>query len=316
MRDMADSSRYDALMTRARAGDPVLIDGATGSECMRRGVPERINGWSGGAALSHPEIVQAIHDDYLDLGADLIASNTFAAGANILRDVGAEDDFEEINHRAVQLAVAARDGRGGVSDGTVVAGGISNWSFSGDHPTLERLAADTRTQARVMRDAGADLISLEMMVDVPRFTTSLEAAATAGLPVWVGFSIGDELGHDPSELGDDIQLRDGGSLAEAVDMAAAHEAVDAICIMHTDVRLVEPCLEGVRSRWDGPLGAYAHAGAIIDGVFTHDGVLTPSEYGAYLPAWQGAGATMLGGCCGIGPSHLRLVAQHLGREVG
>ncbi len=310
---MAGSPRYQALMERARSGAPVLIDGATGSECMRRGVPERTNGWSGGAALSHPEIVRSIHEDYLDIGADLIASNTFAAGANILRDVGAEDDFERLNRRAIELAVEARDSRDEAA-GTVVAGGISNWSFSGDHPTLEQLAADTGAQAMIMRDAGADLLSLEMMVDLPRFTTSLEAAAAAGLPMWVGFSVGDELGHDPSELGDDIQLRDGGSLAKAVDVAANHEAVDAICIMHTDVRLVERCVASVRSRWDGPLGAYAHAGAVIDGVFTHDGVLSPHEYAAYLPAWQAAGATMLGGCCGIGPRHLELVAEHLAGE--
>lgn len=311
---MADS-RYERLMERARAGAPVLIDGATGSECMRRGVPERTNGWSGGAALSHPDIVRAIHDDYLDLGADLIASNTFAAGANILRDVGAEDDFERLNRRAIELAVGARDSRNGAADDTVVAGGISNWSFSGNHPPLEQLSADTRAQALIMRDAGADLISLEMMVDLPRFTTSLDAAAAAGLPLWVGFSIGDELGHDPAELGDDIQLRDGGRLADAVEVAAGHEAVDAICIMHTDVRLVEPCVAAVRAQWDGPLGAYAHAGAVIDGVFTHDGVLTPHEYAAYLPSWQAAGATMLGGCCGIGPNHLQLVAEHLERET-
>jgi len=310
---MAGSPRYQTLMERAVSGAPVLIDGATGSECMRRGVPERTNGWSGGAALSHPEIVRSIHEDYLDIGADLIASNTFAAGANILRDVGAEGDFERLNRRAIELAVESRDRRHEAA-GTVVAGGISNWSFSGDHPALEQLAADTRAQAMIMRDAGADLISLEMMVDLPRFTTSLDAAATAGLPMWVGFSVGDELGHDPSELGDDIRLRDGGSLADAVDVAAKHEAVDAICIMHTDVRLVERCVAAVRSRWNGPLGAYAHAGAVIDGVFTHDGVLTPHEYAAYLPAWQAAGATMLGGCCGIGPSHLKLVAKHLERE--
>ena len=305
-------SRYDRLIARARAGATILIDGATGSECTRRGAPASDHGWSGGATLTHPDIVRAIHDDYLGIGADLLASNTFATGRNIMRDVDNDAMFEHVNRQAVEIAVAARDAAGASGADAVVAGGISNWSFSGNHPSLEQLHADTVTQATIMRDAGADLLSLEMMVDLPRFETTLRAASSVGLPVWVGFSVGPDLGHEPEELGEHIELRDGGLLADAVALAAEEPTVDALCIMHTDVRLVERCLHTVRAGWDGPLGAYAHASAIIDGEFTHDGVLTPEEYAAYLPAWQAAGATMLGGCCGIGPDHLRLVAARIG----
>ncbi len=303
--------RYANLIARARAGEPVLIDGATGSECHRRGVENHEHGWSGGAALSHPEIVRSIHNDYLAVGADLIVSNTFATGANILRDVGTDADFETLNRTAVELAVAARDAAGDDGASVVVGAGISNWSFSGHHPTLAQLETDTVRQAEIMRDAGAEFLSLEMMVDLARLEATLNAATSVGLPVWVGFSIGGELGHGPEELTNPIELRDGGALHEGVQLAASYEAVDALCIMHTDVRLVEHCLPVVGKHWGGPLGAYAHAGAIIDGEFTHDGVITPDEYVAYLPAWQAAGATMLGGCCGIGPDHLRKVAQSL-----
>lgn len=304
---MTTSDRYDALLVRARAGEPIVIDGATGSECFRRGIPRHEHGWSGGAALSHPDIVRSIHADYLDIGADVVVSNTFATGANILRDVGTEGDFEELNRTAIELVVAARDASD--ADASIAGGGISNWSFSGVRPSLEQLEDDTRRQALVMRDAGAEFLSLEMMVDLPQLRATLNGAASVGLPVWVGFSIGPELGHDPSELDDPIQLRDGDSLIEAVELAASYSEVDALCIMHTDVRLIEPCLAAVRQHWEGPLGAYAHAFAVVDGVVTHDGVISPDEYAAYLPLWQAAGATMLGGCCGIGPDHLRKVAS-------
>ena len=82
--------RYNALISRARAADPILIDGATGSECIRRGAPLLPNGWSGGAALSDPDIVRQVHTGYLEIGAELIASNTFATGRNVLRDAGVE----------------------------------------------------------------------------------------------------------------------------------------------------------------------------------------------------------------------------------
>ena len=92
--------RYDDLHRRMSAGELVLIDGGTGSECIRRGAPELSLGWSGGAVISHPEIVRDVHDDYLRLGADLIVSNTFATGRNVLEDCGVVDHFEVANRRA------------------------------------------------------------------------------------------------------------------------------------------------------------------------------------------------------------------------
>ena len=74
--------RYAQLISRARVGERIIIDGGTGSECIRRGAPELANGWSGGAALSNPDIVRQIHADYISLGADLVVSNTFATGRN------------------------------------------------------------------------------------------------------------------------------------------------------------------------------------------------------------------------------------------
>lgn len=312
-------SRYDALISRARDGEFILIDGATGSECIRRGVPDDELGWSGGAALSHPDVVSAVHADYLAVGADLIVANTFATGRNILRDVGADASFESLNRRAVELAVGERSaaiaaGVSGATD-TVVGAGISNWSFSGDHPALEQLFADTVAQATIMRDAGAEFLSLEMMVDLPRFETTLAAASSVGLPIWVGFTVGPEEGLDPQVLPDEIELRDGGRLRDGVEIARDAE-VDAVCVMHTDVRIAALCTAFVGRLWEGPLGTYAHAAGMVDGKLVHHDTITPQDYAVHVPAWIDAGATMVGGCCGIGPDHLRLVADALGRDSG
>ena len=290
-------TRYDDLIARARAGEPILIDGGTGSEALLRGAPRLENGWSGGAVTTHPDVVRDIHLDYLATGAVLLASCTFATGRNILEDAGVPEQFESVNRRAVELAVEARDQAG--ADHVVVAGGISNWSFSGNRPAAEILYDNTVEQATIMRDAGADLISLEMMVDIDRMTTTLEAVSTVDLPIWVGFSVGPEEGHDRSELAEPVPLTEGDLVVDAVDVAAGYDLVDAMFLMHSDVRLTEPGIEAIRSVWDGPLGAYAHASEDI----------TPEAYAAYVPVWQAAGATIIGGCCGIGPEHMRLVAE-------
>lgn len=228
-------NRYDALIARARAGESILIDGATGSEVLRRGAPRLANGWSGGSVSTHPELVRQVHLDYLEIGAELLASNTFATGRNILEDGGVADQFEAVNRRAVELAVEARGEAG--ADGVLVAGGISNWSFVDSRPSPEALHRNTVEQAAIMRDAGADLISLEMMVDIERMTTTLDAVSEVGLPIWVGFSVGPEEGHPLSELRDPVPLRYGDLVTDAIGVAAGYDLVDAMFLMHSDVRL-------------------------------------------------------------------------------
>ncbi len=302
--------RYTSLIDRARAGERILIDGGTGSECLRRGASALPNGWSGGAALNDPEIVRQVHRDYIALGADVIASNTFATGRNVLVDAGVAKDFEESNRRAVELAVEARSMES--ADGVVVAGGISNWSFSGNRSSLDCLRENTIEQATIMHAAGAELLSLEMMVDLPRMTATLDAVSTIGLPVWVGFTIGPEVAGDVDELDDEIELREGGPLAEAVAIARCYDCVDAMCLMHSDVRHTERGLITIRDCWDGPVGAYAHAAHMVDGELSFEGAITPDAYAAYGPVWHAAGATMVGGCCGIGPSHIAALAETMG----
>ncbi|MEM7140806.1 MAG: homocysteine S-methyltransferase family protein [Actinomycetota bacterium] len=297
-------------MTRARKGEPIRIDGATGSECLRRGVTMLDDGWAGGAVLEAPDLVRAVHADYIALGADLIASNTFATGRNVLRDTGHADEFERVNRRAVELAIEARADAG--ADDVVVAGGVSNWSFSGNRPSLEDLSEGTVRQAEIMRDAGVDLISLEMMVDLPRMTATLDAVSTVGLPIWVGLTIGPEAGVHPIELDDPIQLREGGTLREATELSATYPLVDAMCLMHSDVTVTAAGLAAIAEVWDGPLGAYAHASHYVDGEVCFDDGATPAEFAAFHDDWVAAGATMLGGCCGIGPAHVGALYEVMG----
>lgn len=296
-------TRYDDLINRTRAGETILIDGATGSESIRRGAPPLPNGWSGGAVLSHPDAVREIHADYIDLGAAVVVANTFATGQNVLRDAGVPETFEEVNRRAVELALDAR----AASDDVVVAAGVSNWSFSGDRPGLGTLCDDTARQAAMFAAAGAELLILEMMVDIPRMTATLDGVATVDLPVWVGFSLGPEEGCEPDEIGDPVELQEGDLLRDAVAVAREYPNVDAMVIMHSDVRVTERGIEALRAEYDGPIGAWAHAAGAEGDEIVFDDVITPEEYVAYVPAWRAAGATLIGGCCGIGPEHIRAI---------
>lgn len=290
-------SRYDDLMARIASGEKVLIDGATGSEMDRRGVQRHANGWLGGAALSDPDVLRDVHAEYINIGANLIISNTFATHRTVLRDAGAEDDFEALNRRSVELCVEARDA--GDRPEVVVAAGISHWSFIDNDPSLDELERNAIEQATIMTNAGAELIMLEMMVSIDRMKRLIVAAKSTGLPVWVGFSVGGEAGElaDPNVM----SLRTGELLTEAVQSLDGL-GIDLINIMHTDVALIDQCLDDMFQHWSGPIGVYAHS-------WPEDEVISPADYAVAGRRWLDRGACLIGGCCGTEPSHMVELAK-------
>lgn len=298
-------TRLDNLMVRLDAGATVLIDGATGTECERRGVPKLQHAWNGGGALSHPDVVRQVHREYIELGAQVIIANTFATHRHALEAAGVADDFVDYNRRGVELAVEAR--REANANGVVVAGGISNWTWTGEHPPTDVLRGNTAEQAAAMRDGGADLLVLEMMIDIERMRATLDGAMTIGLPMWVGFTCGSEQGV-PLARDDSVRLRDGELLADAIRALDQYD-IDVITIMHTDIALVDACLDVALGVWTGPVGVYAHSGDFVDGDLVFDSVITPADYQTDAKRWVERGVQIIGGCCGVGPAHIELLAR-------
>lgn len=298
-------SRVESLMNRVESGSVVIIDGGTGTECERRGVPKLDHAWNGGAALSHPDIVRQVHRDYLDAGAELIIANTFATHLHALEAAGVADDFEAYNRRGVELAVEAR-AESGVDD-AVVAAGISNWTWEGEHPPLEVLVRNTTEQAAALAEGGAELLVLEMMIDVGRMRATLDGASSVGLPIWVGFTVGSEEGVPFADDGT-VRLRDGELLADAIAALDGYD-VGAIAIMHTVVDLVDDALDVALEEWAGPVAVYAHSGDYVDGDWVYDGVISPADHRDRVRTWIDRGARIVGGCCGTGPEHIRALAE-------
>jgi len=288
-------------MDRLGAGELVVIDGATGTECERRGVPKLDGAWNGGAALSHPDVVRQIHRDYLDAGAELIIANTFATHRHALELAGVADDFVAYNRRGVELAVQARAEV--AADHAVVAAGISNWTWEGEHPPLDVLVRNSADQAAALAAGGAELLILEMTIDIGRMWATLDGARTVGLPIWVGFTCGSWEG---APIGDDgiVRLLDGQSLSDAIDALDGYD-IGAVAIMHTSVDLIDACLDVALERWTGPIGVYAHSANDVYSDWVHDDVVSPDTYRAVAQGWIDRGVRIIGGCCGIGPDHVR-----------
>ncbi len=286
--------RYYNLMQRIAAGECILIDGATGTEVERRGVVKNKKIWNGAGALSNPDIVRQIHEDYLRLGAGIVISNTFGNSRKALENAGLGQQFELLNRRGVELAVEARDNAG--TPDALVAGGIAYWVWTGAPPSLDELYSGVEEQAAIMKQAGADLLMLEMMVDIPRMLVTLEAARGSGLPVWVGLSC------EPKADGV-MRLLEGEPLVEALS-ELQDKPVPFINIMHTEVKHMDECLDIVRENWSGPVGVYAHTGRSVDLDWVFDGTISPEDYATACKGWLDRGVQVIGGCCGIRADHI------------
>ena len=290
-------NRYEKLMQRISAGEKILIDGGTGTEVERRGVPQLDNAWNGGGTLSHPQIVRQVHVDYLKQGAEIVISNTFATSHHALSDAGVGELFDDYNRRGVELALEARE-TSQMPD-ALVAGGISYWSWTGDHPPLQTLGETVAQQARVMADADADLLMLEMMIDIDRMITTLDAAQTSGLPVWVGLTC------KPNDDGV-VCLRNGEPLSDAVSELKKRD-VPLISIMHSEVKHIDACLAALQPGWSGPIGVYAHTAGAKNNKWIFDDTITPDDYATAAQRWLDNGVHVIGGCCGIRAEHIAAI---------
>lgn len=293
------------LSDRLAQGDVILIDGATGTEIERRGVPMVDKVWSGAAALTHPHVIQDVHEDYIRIGAEVIIANTYACSRHVLEGAGLGADFEYLNRVGVDLARAARNAVGGQ---VAVAGSISTTEMRGEFPSVDVGRQNFLDQARIQADAGVDLIALEMLRDITQTQLALDAVYAAGLPVWAGYS---------------CVMRDGepwlynlnDRLSDAL-RAVAGQPLELVAIMHSEVADIDRCLDVVAEHWDGPVGVYAHMGRIEGVRWIYDGTLPPADYMERCLGWVERGVQVIGGCCGIGPDHIAHLREHLPAAVG
>jgi homocysteine S-methyltransferase len=286
-------------LERLLEGDVVLIDGGTGSELRRRGVPMSPEAWSGLAGRDSHAVLRSIHEDFIRAGAEVITTNTFGTSRFVLQSAGLDEHFAAINRCAVNAAKAAR--AEAADEPVAIAGSISCFPPRFDRQAyppsgIERDAY--RELAALLADCGVDLIALEMMQDIEHGSLALSAALETGLPVWLGVSArqhGDRLvAYDYPERPLEPVLEELIALGPTV-----------VNVMHTPVDAVGAATAAVRRYWRGPLGVYPELGdAGSRDALAH----SPERFVGCALDWVGLGVRLLGGCCGSGPEHLAALA--------
>ena len=117
-------SRYAEMFDTTQRGNILILDGGTGTELEKRGVPMDPGAWCGVAALEHADILKRIHLDYIFSGADIITTNTYSSSRHMLELSGLGQKFFEINKNALEAAHNAREASG--KPNVLIAGSLSH----------------------------------------------------------------------------------------------------------------------------------------------------------------------------------------------
>ncbi|MBX3702829.1 MAG: methionine synthase [Steroidobacteraceae bacterium] len=314
---------------RRALGERILVlDGAMGTMFQRAALdgsdyrgrrfaqwPRELTGANDLLSLTRPELVGAIHREYLDAGADIIETNTFNASAPSLADYGLEEYVGEINLESARIArrvadeAFARDGRlrwvagalGPTSRTASLSPDVNDPGFR--NTSFEALRETYGAAARALIEGGADLLVVETVFDTLNAKAALYAIAEAfealgeELPLVVSGTITDASGRTLS-----------GQTVEAFWNSVRHArplAVGLNCAL--GARQLRPHVEDMSRIADCFVSAYPNAG-LPNAFGEYDEAAC--ETAAQLGEWAQAGiVNIVGGCCGTTPEHIAAIAK-------
>lgn len=278
--------------------DIILLDGSMGQELVHRAGDSPTPLWSTQVMIDHPGMVASVHADYRKAGATVHTTNTYTIHHDRLEGTGQEGQFLELHMAALKEA----EGMG------VLAGSIGPLiaSFRPDiHPPYE-VALPLYAEVANIIAPHVDLILCETVASIDHAKAVLEAATATGKPVWLSLTVDDV---------DGTRLRSGELLTDVLPIAQKAAAILINCALP---EAITASME-VLAKGNLPFGAYANGFTKITEAFLQDKPtvdaltarqdLDPDAYAAFAMKWIGQGATIVGGCCEVGPAHIAKMAE-------
>ena len=277
----------------------IIADGAMGTMLYSSGIPkgrcfDELN-------LSEPDVVKEIHRAFCEAGAELLETNTFGANRAVLeRYFGLGDKTPDINYKGAKLAKEA-------AQGAFVAGAVGPITRpldSSQKLSITEIEEIFAEQITSLLEGGVDLIILETMSDPKEACAGVKAARTiGGFPLIVSFSFSNEgrtiTGVDPSEVAQ--KLSNEGVKIIGVNCSSGPQ----------EVYMAIKRMLGTHSRW---LLAMPNAGLpkFIDRKFVYPH--NPDYFVYYAKKLLSLGVSIIGGCCGTTPEHIRVLSENIKGE--
>lgn len=288
--------------------DITILDGSMGQELVRRFGDLDHKMWGIGVMAKRPDLVRAIHDDYFAAGAEVATTNTYNIHKDRFVRDGVADQFDELNRLACRLAAEARDAHGS----GLVAGGIGplRGSYRPDQGNDPATAAPAFEEVARGQADYVDLYLIETMSSLGAARGAVMGAKVPGKPVWLSFTVDDD---DGTVLRSGEPVQDAAALANEMGVAA----LLINCSRPEAIAQSIPLLKAATM----PVGAYANGFTRITEEFKSPNPLItmlddrkdldPAAYADFADQWAADGATIIGGCCEVGPTHIAELSRRL-----
>ena len=279
-----------------------LLDGGMGRELRARGVLGDGRLWSAQALIDAPEVVRTVHLDFIRAGAEVIITNNYTVLPRLIPDASERDRLITLSGTLAREAVEQS------GTGARVAGSLPplQHSYRPDLvQSVEEIVPLYRHIAALLAPY-SDVLICETMSTASEALGAVQGALVGGRdrPVWVSWTLNDDRSG---------RLASGETVTEAFRMLEGL-AVAAFLFNCCAPEAIEAALPELRTLTDQPIGAYANVfqplseGRQSRYRDTRDDLDTEA-YAAHVARWLDAGASLVGGCCGIGPAHIARLRQ-------
>ena len=290
--------------------EPLLIfDGACGTNLQEMEIPQSAWGNCEGCNeylnLTAPDIITKLHAAFIDAGSHIIETNTFGATRIVLAEYGLEDQMEQINAAAVANAKAAINGR----SGRYIAGSLGPTTklVSLGHIDQETLFKNYEEQTAVLLESGVDCIIIETCQDLLQVKTAVLAASDAmkaagrEIPIMVS-----------------VTIEQTGTMLVGSDIGAICTTLEPLPVFSlglncaTGPKDMESHIRYLSQHWPQRISCIPNQGLpeVVNGKTVYQ--LEPEQYTAHMKAFvEEHGVSIVGGCCGTTPEHIRLLVETL-----
>lgn len=279
----------------------LIADGGWGTEFMKRGLApgEAPELWN----IDRPNDVHAVALSYVEAGADIILTNTFGGSPINLAKIGLEGKMEEINRRGAEISKQAAGDRSLVFASIGPTGKLMAPVGKAKETDIRKSFAE---QAKAIAAGGADGIVIETMIDLAEAKAALQAVKeTTVLPVAVTMTFDKK----PRGYATMMGIRPENAVAE-LERAGA-DIVGANC--GAGIELMVELVRLMRPATGLPIWCKPNAGLpeLVNDVTVYRE--TPESMASKIRTLVDAGATIVGGCCGTTPAHIRAFVQERNR---
>lgn len=290
----------------------IILDGGMGRQLARMGAPFRQPEWSALALMEAPDMVEQAHGQFIAAGAEVITTNSYALVPFHIGEARFASDGARLADLSGRLARRAADA---APHRVKVAGSLPPL-FGSYRPDLFDAAEAPRLLAVLTAGLAPhiDLWLAETQGSIQEADAAARAAlAAAAKPLWISYTLMDET-DDPATA----RLRSGESAAAAVE-AARRLGAEAVLFNCSQPEVMSAAVAAAVAAAPGlGIGVYANAfppqspkARANAGVSRLREDLDPETYLAWSEGWVAAGASIIGGCCGIGPEHIALLSARL-----